>query len=100
MLNDKEAFKISVETQGIFQIRGVEPEMVERALSIICPTMLFPYARETIDSLMVKASLPPMMLAPMDFEAIYEESLRKKADEKAQKDNLTQGDSYKPKGGI
>jgi preprotein translocase subunit SecB len=43
-------------------------------LAAFCPSILFPYARENIDSLIVKGSFPPLMLAPVNFDALYEQA--------------------------
>lgn len=65
------AFLIEVLQAGIFQISGFEGEMHHRVLHTVCPNALFPYAREAIDSLVVKGSFPALMLEPINFEAIY-----------------------------
>jgi preprotein translocase subunit SecB len=41
--------------------------------------VLFPYAREALDSLVIKGSFPPLMLAPVNFDAIYEQSRQQMA---------------------
>jgi preprotein translocase subunit SecB len=43
-------------------------------LASFCPNILFPYARENIDSLIIKGSFPPLMLAPVNFDALYEQA--------------------------
>jgi preprotein translocase subunit SecB len=50
-------------------------------LGSFCPSVLFPYVREAIDSLVLKASFPPLMLAPVNFDAIYEQSKRQRAEQ-------------------
>ena len=42
-------------------------------LSIACPNILFPYARETVSSIITRAGFPPVLLAPINFEALYQQ---------------------------
>ena len=56
---------------GIFQLRGVPEADLKPLLGIACPTILFPYLRETISDLVVRGGFPPVLLAPVSFEAIY-----------------------------
>ena len=46
-----------------------------------CPNVLFPYAREAIDQLTVKGNFPPLMLAPVNFEALYADAQRRRGTE-------------------
>ena len=47
----------------------------------MCPNILFPYARETVDNIVTKGSFPPLMIAPVNFEALYQQALAKQADD-------------------
>ena len=67
---------VELQQAGVFRIRGMDEAMRRRALAVTCPTVLFPYARETIDTLVTKGTLPPFMLAPMNFDAIFAEAER------------------------
>ncbi len=69
------AFLVEVQQAGIFMIRGFEGEDVRRILGTAAPNILFPYARETIDSLVVRGGFPPLMLAPVNFEVLYQQAL-------------------------
>ena len=69
-----------VQQAGLFLIKGLEPEAMAQTLGAFCPSVLFPYARETVDALAIKGSFPPLMLAPVNFDAIYEQSRRKQQD--------------------
>ena len=66
----KTAFLVEVEEAGIFEVRGVPAEQLPHALNVYCPTILFPYARQVIDSAMNQGSLPSMLLPPFNFEAL------------------------------
>jgi preprotein translocase subunit SecB len=56
---------------GIFTVRGVPPADLEPLLAVACPTILYPYARETISDLITRGGFPPVLLAPVSFEALY-----------------------------
>ncbi len=68
---DKTVFLVEVQQAGIFEIAGIEGEQLEQVLSITCPSVLFPYGREAVDALVIKGSFPALMLAPINFEAVY-----------------------------
>jgi preprotein translocase subunit SecB len=75
-IEEETAFLIEVQQAGIFFISGIEGENLRRVLSTAAPTILFPYARETIDSIVVKGGFPPVMLAPVNFEALYQQAIQ------------------------
>jgi preprotein translocase subunit SecB len=75
-LDEETAFLIEVQQAGIFFIRGLEGEELRRVLSIVCPNMLFPYARATIDSIAVKGTFPAVLLAQVNFEALYQQAVQ------------------------
>jgi preprotein translocase subunit SecB len=72
---DKVALLVEVQQAGIFSCKGLNDEQLRQALGTVCPDILFPYARETVDALVIKASFPPLMLAPMNFEALYKQAV-------------------------
>ena len=72
---DKTLFLIEASQAGIFTIRGVPAEQLQPVLAIHCPTVLFPYARETIAEAIGRAGFPPIHLAPINFEALYQQQL-------------------------
>lgn len=61
---------------GIFCVRNVPAEEMDPLLGIGCPTILFPYLRETISDLIVRGGFPPVLLSPVSFEAIYLQRLQ------------------------
>ncbi|MDZ7783184.1 MAG: protein-export chaperone SecB [Halioglobus sp.] len=73
-MNDKTAFLCEVHQAGVFMIRGFEGENLRRILGTAAPNILFPYARETIDNIVVKGGFPALMLAPVNFEALYQQA--------------------------
>ena len=68
---DQALFLVEVEQAGIFQIRNVPESEMNPVLGIACPTILFPYVRETVADLVGRAGFPPIHLAPVNFEAMY-----------------------------
>jgi preprotein translocase subunit SecB len=74
-VEDQTAFLIEVQQAGIFFIKGFEGENLRRLLGTAAPNILFPYARETIDTVCVKGAFPAVMLAPVNFEALYQQAL-------------------------
>lgn len=70
-LGEKTVFLVEVAQAGIFQVRNVPEENLEVILSVTCPNILFPYVRETVSDLVVRAGFPPVLLNPINFEALY-----------------------------
>ena len=56
----------------------MDEETRRQMLGVACPNVLFPYARETIDTLIVKGTFPPFMLAPVNFDALYAEAKKRR----------------------
>ncbi len=61
---------------GIFSLRNVPQQEIDPLLGIGCPTIVFPYLRETISDLVVRAGFPPVLLSPVSFEALYMQRLQ------------------------
>lgn len=78
---DKAMYVIEVQQAGVFEIQGLEGEQLTQALHITCPNVLFPYGRETIDSLANKGTFPSLMLAPVNFEAVYLQARQKQQEQ-------------------
>ena len=81
--DNKTIFLVEVQQAGIFEVAGMEGDRLEQVLTITCPTVLFPYGREAVDSLVTKASFPPLMLAPINFEAVYLQAKKSQAEKTA-----------------
>ncbi|SMF65268.1 protein-export chaperone SecB [Pseudobacteriovorax antillogorgiicola] len=73
-VGEQTAFIVEVEQAGIFMIKGLEGEQLNRVLGTFCMNVLFPYAREAVDSMCLKGSFPPLVLAPINFDALYDQS--------------------------
>lgn len=76
-------FLIELTQAGIFRIQNAPEEELEMILGIGCPNILFPYARETISNAVTRAGFQPLLLTPVNFEALYQQS-RQNADANTQ----------------
>ncbi|MFY9326997.1 MAG: protein-export chaperone SecB [Georgfuchsia sp.] len=76
---DKTFFLVEVGQAGIFQIRNVPQESIDPILGVTCPTILFPYLREAISDTINRAGFPPVLLAPVNFEAMYQQRAAEQA---------------------
>jgi len=74
-LAEKTVFLVQVGQGGIFRIQNVPDENLEPLLSIACPNILFPYAREIVSDAVSRAGFAPVVLQPVNFEAMYVSNL-------------------------
>ena len=70
---EETAFIVEVQQAGIFSIVGLDETQLRHVMGTHCPTILFPYARETVDSMITKGSFPALMLPPINFDALYQQ---------------------------
>ncbi|WP_019411745.1 protein-export chaperone SecB [Pseudomonas psychrophila] len=75
------AFIAEVQQAGIFLIKNLDQGSMSHTLGAFCPNILFPYARETLDSLVTRGSFPALMLAPVNFDALYAQELQRMQEE-------------------
>lgn len=68
---DKTLYLVEVQQAGIFHIEGVEDEALHHLTATACPNILFPFAREVISDLVIRGGFPQLLLAPVNFEALY-----------------------------
>ncbi len=80
-LGDKTAFLAEVQQAGIFTLAGFPDETRDQMLGAYCPSVLFPYAREAVDAAVTKGSFPALMLAPVNFDALYLQNKQKNQSE-------------------
>ena len=71
-VGEKTLFLVEAAQAGIFVARNIPPNELDPVLGIACPNILFPYVREVISETVVRAGFPPVLLAPVNFEAIYQ----------------------------
>ncbi len=78
---DKTVFLVEVTQAGIFQISNVPAENIELIVGITCPNILFPYARESVSDLVVRAGFQPVLLNPINFEALFAQQKQQQAEQ-------------------
>jgi len=72
---EKTAYLIEVQQSGIFNIQGFNRDDLGHMLGSFCPEMLFPYAREVVSDLATRGGFPQLLLAPVNFDALYAKHL-------------------------
>lgn len=70
-------YLVEVQQAGIFKISNVPEEILKRMLNTVCPNILFPFAREVISDLVCKGGFPQLLLAPVNFDALYQQQTGK-----------------------
>lgn len=68
---DKTAYLVEVHQAGVFTLTGFNENERAHMLGSYCPNILFPYAREAISDIVGKGGFPQMLLAPVNFDALY-----------------------------
>lgn len=68
---DKTMFLVECAQAGLFRIQNVPQEQMPMVLGIGCPNIVFPYLRETVSDVVVRAGFPPLLLNPVNFEALF-----------------------------
>ena len=76
---DKTLFLVELAQAGIFEIAGYEKEEYDAIVGSLCPNILFPYARESIASMIQKGGFPEFVLQPINFDALYLQAQAQKA---------------------
>lgn len=71
-LGDKTVFLVEASQGGVFQIRNVPQDELEPVLGITCPNILYPYVREVVSETVARGGFPPVILNPVNFEAIFQ----------------------------
>lgn len=78
-LPEKTVFLVEVGQGGIFRVMNVPNEQIEPLLAVACPNILFPYAREAVSDAVSRAGFQPIVLQPVNFEAMYMQRLQEQA---------------------
>jgi len=80
-LNERTVYLAEVEQAGIFGLAGFDDRTLDMMLGTYCPNVLFPYARQAISELISQGGFPPFYLQPINFEGLYAEGLRRRAEQ-------------------
>ena len=78
-MGEKTAYLAEVQQAGVFGLSGFDQQALEAMLGTHCPNALYPYARQAISELLQSGGFPPFLLQPINFENLYAESLRQRA---------------------
>ena len=70
---DKVVFLIEAKQAGIFQVRNLPQQEVEQVLGVVCPNIVFPYLREVVSDVAVRAGFAPVLLNPINFDVLYQQ---------------------------
>lgn len=70
-IGEKVMFLIEVKQAGIFRLSNLPKDDIEPVLAVMCPNILFPYLREVVSNLTVRAGFAPVMLNPVNFDLLY-----------------------------
>lgn len=76
---EETAYIVEVQQAGIFLITAPNPDVEKEIMATACMEILFPYAREAMDSLVLKGGFLPIISPPVNFKALYQQSLQHKA---------------------
>ena len=90
-IGEKTAYVAEVQQAGVFALVGLEPQAIDVLLGTQCPNILFPYVRQTVSDLIQAGGFPPFLLQPINFDALYAEGLRQRAEQQGQADALQPG---------
>ena len=71
-VKDKTLFLVEAKQAGIFEIRNVPQEQMQGIISIVCPQMIYPYLRAIVSDVCTRAGFPPVLLAEVNFQAMFE----------------------------
>ncbi len=80
-VGEQTAFLCEIQQGGIFAIGEVEEVQLAHMLGAFCPNILFPYARETVASLVNRGTFPQLNLAPVNFDALFAQYMQQRAQE-------------------
>ncbi|MCX8004246.1 MAG: protein-export chaperone SecB [Burkholderiaceae bacterium] len=74
-VKDKVLFLVEAKQAGIFELRGIPNEQFDAVVGIVCPNIVYPYLRANVADLVNRTGLPPIHLAEINFEALYQQRL-------------------------
>jgi len=87
---DDTIYLVEAEQAGLFTIQGFNEDQLPQVLNTTCPSILFPYLRETLDNVITRGSFPALMLPPINFDALFASAVQQAAAEAEGKGDGTQ----------
>ncbi len=88
--NDKTAFLVEVHQAGVFNISGFNEQDLKYILGAQCMNILFPYAREVVSDLTNRGGFPPLLLNPVNFDALFAQAIQKQQQEATEATEATE----------
>jgi len=79
---DKVMFLVEAKQAGIFQVRNIPEGESDPILAVVCPNILYPYLREVVSDVVVRAGFAPVILSPINFDALYQQQKQQEAEVK------------------
>lgn len=84
---EETAFLVEMMQCGLFAIQNIPEDQLQPMLGAMCPNILFPYLRESVDAMVVKGGFPALMLAPINFDALYQQRVQQAQQQAEQAQN-------------
>ena len=72
-IKDRTVFLVEAKQAGIFEIRNVPAEQMNAVMGIACPQIVYPYLRSNVSDIVTRAGFPPVHLAEINFQSMYEQ---------------------------
>ena len=83
-VNEQTMFLVEAKQAGIFEIRHMPDGQMEPITGIACPQIIYPYLRSNVADVIQRAGFPPVHMAEINFQAMYDQQQRMKAEQKLQ----------------
>jgi preprotein translocase subunit SecB len=71
-VGEKTLFLVEAKQAGIFELRNIPQEQLQPIIGIACPQIVYPYLRAAVSDICTRAGFPPVLLAEVNFQAMYE----------------------------
>ena len=89
-VKEKTLFLVEAGQAGIFTIRNIPDADMEPILGIACPNILYPYVREVVSDVVTRAGFPPVVLSPVNFEALFQAQKQAQAEQQKEASPIIQ----------
>lgn len=90
-VGEKVAFLVEAKQAGIFELRNIPDEQMELVLNVVCPNIIYPYLRSNVADVIQRAGFPPIHLAEINFESLYQQRLQQEDPKAAASDGAGSG---------
>jgi preprotein translocase subunit SecB len=83
-VNEQTMFLVEAKQAGIFEIRHMPDGQLDPITGIACPQIIYPYLRSNVADVIQRAGFPPVHMAEINFQAMYDQQQRMKAEQQLQ----------------